>query len=121
MLTVDDCTGEILCRHNHHCEKNLRVNNEIEELQDMVAAKNFQEATECGAAMESILEVVFKKNKISMNPLEQGDCAHLQGFIGDFFGTREIWAFKLHKVSSKADEVDRVFEVSALYSSVYSQ
>ncbi len=45
--------------------------------------------------MESILQVVYKKIKMKMNPLEQGDCAHIQGFISDFYGTREIWAFTM--------------------------
>lgn len=121
LYRVDDCTGEILCRYNHFSEKNLQEVQETEQLEELVAAKNFQQATESGAAMESILGVIFKKSKLQTSPLEQGECAHVQGFISDFFGTREIWAFSLYKVLSSAHEVDRVFELSALYSNVYSR
>ncbi|XP_034245858.1 CST complex subunit STN1-like [Thrips palmi] len=118
---VDDGTGTVICSFNHSNTRHLNELHEIEQLQESIAEMNFGNASAEGAAMEFLLEEAFNANQISFRPLEQGDCVHLQGFVKNFHDKREVTAYRLHKVPSSAHEVDRVFELSFLYSNCYAK
>lgn len=45
--------------------------------------------------MELLLEEAYNANRSLTRPLEQGDCAHLQGYIKNFHDKREITAFRI--------------------------
>lgn len=55
--------------------------------------------------MEYLLEVAYNTNQILNRPLEQGDCAHLQGFIKNFHDKREVTAFRLCILSWRLDQL----------------
>lgn len=117
---VDDGSGEIQCRFKHHSPSALKERQEIEELQERVAAENYRQPSKVGAAKEFILEELFRGSTEHFSPFAQGDCVHLQGFISTFIDSKQINAFIMYKVDDPAHELDRIYELSALYSSVYT-
>lgn len=121
LYRVDDGTGTIMCCYNHNNTRTVNDLHEIEQLQETIAAMNYGNGSEEGAAMEHLLEEAFNATQELTRPLEQGNCVHLQGFIKNFHDKLEVTAFRLYKVSSIAHEVDRIFELSSLYSKWFSK
>lgn len=89
---VDDGTGEILFKYEHHSAKHLNEIQEVEQLQDMVATSNPANFVQ---AMEDLLEVAHQRVRCRMDRLVQGDICHVQGFACEFHSHRELRAFKL--------------------------